>query len=72
MNDSLAQLQKEKDKKATENGEDENGQPKSVAQSELLHIMLNYADLYHANTELKNGDEFKYAYALHALNHILK
>ncbi|XP_026478291.1 digestive organ expansion factor homolog [Ctenocephalides felis] len=41
-------------------------------QSELFSIMNNYQDLYYPNRTLQNGEEVRYTYCLHVLNHALK
>lgn len=41
-------------------------------QSELFSIMANYQDLYYPGRSHENGEEIRFTYCLHALNHILK
>lgn len=41
-------------------------------QAELFSIMNNYQDLYYTSRSLSNGEEIRFAYCLHALNHVLK
>jgi U3 small nucleolar RNA-associated protein 25 len=41
-------------------------------QSEVFSIANNYQDLYYSQRNLDNGEEIRFAYCLHALNHILK
>ncbi|KAJ9581055.1 hypothetical protein L9F63_023765, partial [Diploptera punctata] len=41
-------------------------------QLELFSVMKNYQDLYFPERNLKNGEEIRFIYCLHAVNHILK
>lgn len=41
-------------------------------QTELFSIMNNYQDLYFPSRTHENGEEVRFTYCLHALNHILK
>lgn len=41
-------------------------------QAELYSIMQNYQDIYYPARSHENGEEIRFAYCLHALNHILK
>lgn len=41
-------------------------------QAELFSIMNNYQDLYFPGRTHENGEEVRFTYCLHALNHILK
>lgn len=41
-------------------------------QSELFSIMSNYQDLYYPNRNHQNGEETRFTYCLHAVNHIIK
>lgn len=41
-------------------------------QTELFSIMNNYQDLYYPSRSHQNGEEVRFTYCLHALNHILK
>lgn len=41
-------------------------------QAELFSVMANYQDLYFPARTLDNGEEVRFTYCLHALNHILK
>lgn len=41
-------------------------------QTELFSIMNNYQDLYYPQRTLANGEEIRFIYCLHTLNHILK
>lgn len=41
-------------------------------QAELFSVMANYQDLYYPGRTLDNAEEIRFAYCLHALNHILK
>lgn len=45
----------------------------SPLQQELFCIMNSYKDLFYpGRTALKNGEELRHVYCLHALNHVLK
>lgn len=44
----------------------------SPFQKELFSIINNYEDLYLPNRTLDNGEEIKFIYCLHAVNHALK
>ncbi|XP_055632137.1 U3 small nucleolar RNA-associated protein 25 homolog [Toxorhynchites rutilus septentrionalis] len=44
----------------------------SELQAEFFSILNNYQDLYYPMRTLNNGEEIRFAYCLHALNHILK
>uniref|UniRef100_A0A8C6VFR6 UTP25 small subunit processome component n=1 Tax=Naja naja TaxID=35670 RepID=A0A8C6VFR6_NAJNA len=49
------------------------GQLFSPLQQELFCIMNSYKDLFYpGRTALKNGEEVRHVYCLHALNHVLK
>ena len=41
-------------------------------QKEIFSITKNYQDLYYPDRNLKNGEEIRFMYCLHAVNHILK
>lgn len=41
-------------------------------QAELFSIMNNYQDLYHPHRSHENGEEIRFTYCMHALNHLLK
>lgn len=41
-------------------------------QNELFSIINNYQDFYYPERTLENGEEIRFTYSLHALNHILK
>jgi septum formation topological specificity factor MinE len=41
-------------------------------QKEILSIISKYVDFYHSNLSVKHDAETKFAYAIHALNHVLK
>lgn len=41
-------------------------------QAELFSIMQNYQDIYYPARTHENGEEIRFAYCMHALNHILK
>ncbi|XP_066467854.1 U3 small nucleolar RNA-associated protein 25 homolog [Tiliqua scincoides] len=48
-------------------------QPFTPLQRELFCIMNSYKDLFYPErTALKNGEEVRHVYCLHALNHVLK
>lgn len=48
-------------------------QPFTPLQRELFCIMNSYKDLFYPErTALRNGEEIRYVYCLHAMNHILK
>nr|XP_020650267.1 digestive organ expansion factor homolog [Pogona vitticeps] len=48
-------------------------QPFTALQKELFCIMNSYKDLFYPErTALRNGEEVRHAYCLHALNHVLK
>lgn len=49
-----------------------NGTIFSNLQSELFSIMNNYQDLFYSQRTHVNGEEIRFVYCLHALNHILK
>ncbi len=42
------------------------------SQQEIMNILSNYVDFYHANVDVKFDSKMKFTYAIHALNHILK
>lgn len=44
----------------------------TALQWELFPILNNYQDLYTPYRTFKNGEEVRFAYALHSMNHILK
>ncbi|XP_046658688.1 U3 small nucleolar RNA-associated protein 25 homolog [Homalodisca vitripennis] len=41
-------------------------------QKELLSVVNNYQDLYYPERTLNNGEEVRFVYCLHAINHVLK
>ncbi|EEB09908.1 conserved hypothetical protein [Pediculus humanus corporis] len=41
-------------------------------QKEIFSIINNYQDLYYCNRNLNNGEEIRFIYCLHSVNHILK
>lgn len=41
-------------------------------QAELFSVMHNYQDIYYPARSHENGEEIRFAYCVHALNHILK
>jgi U3 small nucleolar RNA-associated protein 25 len=41
-------------------------------QKELFSIVNSYQDLYYPEQSLKNGEEIRFTYCLHSVNHILK
>lgn len=41
-------------------------------QAELFSVMNNYQDLFYSSRTHANGEEIRFMYTLHALNHILK
>ncbi|KAJ7341120.1 hypothetical protein JRQ81_004874 [Phrynocephalus forsythii] len=48
-------------------------QPFTALQKELFCLMNSYKDLFYPErTALRNGEEVRHAYCLHALNHVLK
>ena len=51
---------------------DENAKGLNKRQTEILNIISNYSDFYHSNLNVKYDAETKYAYTIHALNHVLK
>jgi len=50
----------------------ENVDPLTPLQRELFSIINNYQDLYYPERTLKNGEEIRFTYCLHLVNHILK
>ncbi|GLV39574.1 uncharacterized protein CBL_08360 [Carabus blaptoides fortunei] len=52
--------------------DDEDEGPFTLMQSELFSIINNYQDLYFTERTFENGDEIRFVYALHAINHVLK
>lgn len=50
----------------------DNVEPLTPLQRELLSIINNYQDLYYPERTLKNGEEIRFTYCLHLVNHILK
>ncbi|KAK6621434.1 hypothetical protein RUM44_001241 [Polyplax serrata] len=44
----------------------------SQLQKELFSVMNNYQDLFYCERTLQNGEEVRFTYCLHAVNHILK
>ncbi|PNF37678.1 Digestive organ expansion factor-like protein [Cryptotermes secundus] len=50
----------------------ENMDPLTPLQKELFSIINNYQDLYYPERTLKNGEEIRFTYCLHSINHILK
>jgi len=50
----------------------ENIDPLTPLQRELLSIINNYQDLYYPERTLKNGEEIRFTYCLHLVNHVLK
>lgn len=49
-----------------------NMDPLTPLQKELFSIINSYQDLYYPERTLKNGEEIRFTYCLHAVNHILK
>ncbi|XP_058834190.1 U3 small nucleolar RNA-associated protein 25 homolog [Topomyia yanbarensis] len=41
-------------------------------QAEIFSVLNNYQDLYYPARTISNGDEIRFVYCLHALNHIIK
>uniref|UniRef100_A0A1B6LTA9 U3 small nucleolar RNA-associated protein 25 homolog n=2 Tax=Graphocephala atropunctata TaxID=36148 RepID=A0A1B6LTA9_9HEMI len=41
-------------------------------QKELFSVINNYQDLYYPERTLDNGEEVRFVYCLHAINHVLK
>lgn len=41
-------------------------------QAELFSVMNNYQDLYYPHRTHENGEEIRFTYCMHALNHLLK
>jgi len=52
--------------------QNENISPLTPLQKELFSIINNYQDLYYPERTLKNGEEIRFTYCLHSVNHILK
>lgn len=50
----------------------EKGQTFTKLQKELFSIVYSYQDLYFPERSLKNSEEVRFVYCLHAVNHILK
>jgi U3 small nucleolar RNA-associated protein 25 len=50
----------------------ENVDPLTPLQRELFSIINNYQDLNYPERTLKNGEEIRFTYCLHLVNHILK
>jgi U3 small nucleolar RNA-associated protein 25 len=50
----------------------ENVDPLTPLQKELFSIINSYQDLYFPERTLKNGEEIRFTYCLHSVNHILK
>ncbi|KAG6933542.1 digestive organ expansion factor -like protein (zebrafish), partial [Chelydra serpentina] len=51
----------------------QNNHPFTLLQKELFCIMNQYKDLFYPErTALRNGEEVRHAYCLHAVNHVLK
>jgi U3 small nucleolar RNA-associated protein 25 len=50
----------------------ENVDPLTPLQKELFCIINNYQDLYYPERTQKNGEEIRFTYCLHLVNHILK
>ncbi|XP_017045026.1 U3 small nucleolar RNA-associated protein 25 homolog [Drosophila ficusphila] len=46
--------------------------PLTALQSQLFYIANNYQDLYYPQRTHGNGEDIRYVYCLHALNHMLK
>lgn len=46
--------------------------PLTPLQTELFSIINQYQDLYYPERNIKNGEEIRLTYCLHAINHILK
>ena len=53
-------------------GTDNNVACLTSLQIELFSIIKNYQDLYYPERNLKNSEEVRFTYCLHAINHILK
>ena len=71
--DSVFKNKKKQDESSEENSKlDSNEFKLEPFQHELLHIISNYADFYHANVDIKMDSKVKFVYVLHAINHILK
>lgn len=52
--------------------QDESASPLTNFQMELFSIINGYQDLYYPERTLKNGEEIRFTYCLHSVNHILK
>lgn len=50
----------------------ENDMVLTKLQSELFSVMNNYQDLFYQQRNNTNGEEIRFIYCLHALNHIMK
>lgn len=46
--------------------------PLTPLQKELFSIVNNYQDLYYSERNFANGEEIRFLYCLHAVNHVLK
>ncbi|XP_063233834.1 U3 small nucleolar RNA-associated protein 25 homolog isoform X2 [Bacillus rossius redtenbacheri] len=46
--------------------------PLTALQKELFSIVNSYQDLYFQDRTLRNGEEVRFVYCLHAVNHVLK
>lgn len=55
-----------------ENINEEESEILTPRQLELFSLMNNYQDLYYPERTLENGEEVRFAYCLHAANHIIK
>lgn len=54
-------------------GPQKSNSPFTPLQKELFLIMNSYRDLFYPErTALKNGEEVRHVYCLHAINHVLK
>lgn len=51
---------------------DDEGKIFSDLQLEILSVANNYQDLYYSQRNLKNGEQIRFIYCLHSLNHVLK
>ncbi|XP_044743572.1 U3 small nucleolar RNA-associated protein 25 homolog [Chrysoperla carnea] len=55
-----------------ENPSNESNNPFTNLQTELFSIFNNYQDCYYPERTFKNGEQIRFVYCLHAINHILK
>nr|CAD7194998.1 unnamed protein product [Timema douglasi] len=52
--------------------DENNPSPLTPLQKELFSIVNNYQDLFYPERNLSNGEEVRFIYCLHAVNHVLK